>query len=115
MIAHSFRGARLSAIAAVVGLTLAMPASGGASACSRSRPMMSTMPFWSRSAATAFNRVWRGPGLLAAVVTACCGAQSHTRPAARLRETTRRRGLKFGGVWTVLIVTQVALTVTSRP
>jgi predicted permease len=54
-----------------------------------------------------------GLALFAAVITGVLPALKVTRGlASRLRETGTGGGLRFGGVWTALIVGQIALTVT---
>jgi predicted permease len=50
--------------------------------------------------------------LLAAAIAGMVPARKVTHGlGARMRESTARGGLRFGGVWTTVIVTQVALTV----
>lgn len=105
----------LSAIAAAVGLwlaqrtmawavtTFALVANDGA-----------LLPFWITSSLPALSIAYGiGLALLATAVTGILPALKMTRGvSSRLRETTAGGGgLKFGGVWTVLIVAQIAVTV----
>lgn len=106
----------LSALAAAIGLTFARFGIGWAIkaftvAANDGQPL----PFWySQPLPPVAIAYGCGLALLAALVTGVLPALKITRGLqSRLRETTAGGGgLKFGGVWTVLIVTQVAVTVT---
>lgn len=106
----------LSAIAAVAGLTLANAGiRWGIELFTLAANDGQPLPFWfSRPLPPLSIAYGVGLALLAAVVTGVLPALKVTRGLqSRLRETSAGGGgLKFGGVWTVLIVTQVALTVT---
>ncbi|HUR21391.1 MAG TPA: ABC transporter permease, partial [Vicinamibacterales bacterium] len=106
----------LSAIAAVVGLTLARAGIRWAiSAFTLAANEGQPLPFWFSQPLPPLAIAYGcGLALMAAVVTGVLPALKVTRGLhARLRETTAGGGgLKFGGVWTVLIVTQVAVTIT---
>ena len=106
----------LSGVAAVVGLVAARAGIRWAievftMAANDGRPL----PFWFSQPLPPLSIAYGcGLALLAAVVTGVLPALKVTRGMQqRLRETSAGGGgLKFGGVWTVLIVTQVAITVT---
>jgi predicted permease len=72
------------------------------------------LPFWITPRLPLISMAYGvGLALLAAAMTGVLPALKMTRGvSSRLRETTAGGGgLKFGGVWTVLIVSQIALTV----
>ena len=106
----------LSGIAAVIGLTLArVGIRWGISAFTVAANDGQSLPFWFSQPLPPLSIAYGcGLALLAAVVTGVLPALKVTRGLqSRLRETSAGGGgLKFGGVWTVLIVAQVALTVT---
>jgi putative ABC transport system permease protein len=106
----------LSAIAAVVGLSIARAGIGwGIGAFTLAANDGQPLPFWFSQPLPPLSIAYGcGLALLAAVVTGVLPALKVTRGLqSRLRETTAGGGgLKFGGVWTVLIVMQVALTMT---
>ena len=106
----------LSALAAVVGLAVAKAGiQWGIRAFTLAANDGQPLPFWFSQPLPPLSIAYGcGLALLAAVVTGVLPALKVTRGLqSRLRETTAGGGgLKFGGVWTVLIVTQVALTVT---
>ena len=74
---------------------------------------MGQLPFWydvSLSPATVLYAI--GLTVLSAVIAGVLPALKVTRGlGSRLREGTAGGGLRFGGVWTAVIVTQVAITV----
>ena len=73
------------------------------------------LPFWITSTLPPISIAYGiGLALMATAVTGILPALKMTRAiSSRLRETTAGGGgLKFGGVWTVLIVAQIAVTVT---
>jgi putative ABC transport system permease protein len=106
----------LSGLAAVIGLAVAKIGIRWAIqaftvAANDGQPL----PFWFSQPLPPMSIAYGvGLAVLAAVVTGVLPAVKVTRGLqSRLRETTAGGGgLKFGGVWTVLIVSQVALTVT---
>ena len=106
----------LSALAAVIGLALASRAIEWAvGVYMLAANDGQALPFWYTQPMPPIAIAY-GVGLafLSALVTGVLPALKITRGLqSRLRETTAGGGgLKFGGVWTVLIVSQVALTVT---
>lgn len=106
----------LSAIAAVVGLSIASAGiRWGIGAFTLAANDGSPLPFWFSQPLPPLSIAYGcGLALLAAVVTGVLPALKVTRGLqSRLREKSAGGGgLKFGGVWTVLIVMQVALTMT---
>jgi putative ABC transport system permease protein len=106
----------LSGLAAVLGLGLATAGlRWGIEAFAMSANDGQPLPFWfSRTLPRLSIAYGVGLALLSALVTGVLPALKVTRGLqSRLRQSTAGGGgLKFGGVWTVLIVAQVALTVT---
>ena len=73
------------------------------------------LPFWITSTLPPISIAYGiGLALMATAVTGILPALKMTKGvSSRLRETSAGGGgLKFGGVWTVLIVAQIAVTVT---
>jgi predicted permease len=73
------------------------------------------LPFWITSTLPPMSIAYGvGLAIVATLVTGILPAMKMTRGASsRLRETTAGGGgLKFGGIWTVLIVAQIAVTAT---
>jgi predicted permease len=105
----------LSAIAGALGLALAeLAISWGVTTFTLVANDGELLPFWITPALPALSIVYGlGLALCAAAVTGILPALKMTRGlSSRLRETTAGGGgLKFGGVWTVLIVSQIAMTV----
>ena len=72
------------------------------------------LPFWVTPTLPPMSIAYGvGLAMAATLVTGILPAMKMTSGvSSRLRETTAGGGLKFGGVWTVLIVAQVAVTAT---
>jgi putative ABC transport system permease protein len=106
----------LSAIAAIAGLTLGQQAMAwGVNTFTRVANGGELLPFWITSTLPPISIAYGiGLALMATAVTGILPALKMTKGiSSRLRETSAGGGgLKFGGVWTVLIVTQIAVTVT---
>ena len=106
----------LSAIAAIAGLTLGQQAMAwGVNTFTRVANDGELLPFWITSTLPPISIAYGiGLALMATAVTGILPALKMTKGiSSRLRETSAGGGgLKFGGVWTVLIVTQIAVTVT---
>ena len=106
----------LSGLAALIGLALASSGiAWGIKAFTVAANDGQPLPFWFFHRLPPLSIAYAvGLALLSAVVTGVLPAVKVTRGLqSRLRESTAGGGgLKFGGVWTVLIVSQVALTVT---
>jgi putative ABC transport system permease protein len=106
----------LSTIAAVAGLTLGQHAmSWGVNTFVRAANDGELLPFWITSTLPPISIAYGiALALVATAVTGILPALKMTKGiSSRLRETTTGGGgLKFGGVWTVLIVAQIAVTVT---
>ena len=106
----------LSALAAIAGLTLGQQAMAwGVNTFTRVANDGEPLPFWITSTLPPISIAYGiGLALMATAVTGILPALKMTKGlSSRLRETSAGGGgLKFGGVWTVLIVTQVAVTVT---
>ena len=105
----------LSAVAGVAGLTLAQLAmSWGVTTFGVMANDGQQLDFWITPSLPAGSIVYGiGLAFCAALVTGLLPALKMTRGvSSRLRETSGGGGgLKFGGVWTVLIVSQIAVTV----
>ena len=105
----------LSAVAGVAGLALAEWAlSWGVTTFILAANDGKLLPFWITPSLPPLSIVYGvALALCAAAVTGVLPALKMTRSlSARLRETgAGGGGLKFGGVWTLLIVSQIALTV----
>lgn len=106
----------LCGLAAVLGLALARTGiRWGINAFTLAANDGQPLPFWYQQPLPPLSIAYGlGLALLAALVTGVLPALKVTRGLqSRLRETSSGGGgLKFGGVWTVLIVSQVALTMT---
>jgi predicted permease len=106
----------LNGIAALAGLALGQQAmSWGVNTFSRVANDGKLLPFWIAPDLPPISIAYGiGLALLATAVTGILPALKMTKGlSSRLRETTAGGGgLKFGGVWTVLIVAQIAVTVT---
>ena len=106
----------LSTIAAIAGLTLGQQAMTWAvNTFVLAANDGELLPFWITPTLPPVSIAYGiGLALLATMVTGILPALKLTKGiSSRLRETTAGGGgLKFGGVWTVLIVAQVAVTVT---
>ena len=106
----------LSTIAAALGLMLGQQAMAwGVETFARTANDGEPVPFWIISTLPPISIAYGiGLALMATAVTGILPALKMTRGiSSRLRETSAGGGgLKFGGVWTVLIVAQIAVTVT---
>jgi len=104
----------LSTIAAVVGLLLAQQVMvWGVNTFVVVANDGQLLPFWITPSLPPISIVYGiGLGMLAAVVTGILPAIKMTRAvSSRLRETSAGGGgLSFGGIWTVVIVLQIAVT-----
>lgn len=105
----------LSGLAAAVGLVLARISLGwGISAFALAADDGRPLPFWYSPSLPPLSIAYAiGLALFAATITGVLPALKVTRGLAnRLRSSgAGGGGLKFGGIWTVLIVTQIALTI----
>ena len=105
----------LSAVAGAIGLALAeLAMSWGVTTFTLVANDGELLPFWITPSLPPLSIVYGvGLALCAAAVTGVLPALKMTRRlSARLRETSAGGGgLKFGGVWTLLIVSQIAMTV----
>lgn len=105
----------LNAMAAAAGLWLAQQTMvWGVSTFARVANDGKLLPFWITPSLPPLSLVYGvGLALVATAMTGILPALKMTRGvSSRLRETTAGGGgLKFGGVWTVLIVGQIAVTV----
>jgi predicted permease len=105
----------LSALAGALGLTLGeLAMSWGVTTFTLAANDGELLPFWITPTLPPLSLVYGlGLAVCAAAVTGILPALKMTRGlSSRLRETTSGGGgLKFGGVWTVLIVSQIAMTV----
>lgn len=106
----------LNTIAAIAGLTLGQQSMAwGVNTFTRVANHGELLPFWITPTLPPISIAYGiGLALMATAVTGILPALKMTRGiSSRLRETSAGGGgLKFGGVWTVLIVTQIAVTVT---
>lgn len=106
----------LCTIAAIVGLTLGQRAMAwGVNTFILAANDGELLPFWITATLPPISIAYGiGLALFATAVTGMLPALKMTKGiSSRLRETTAGGGgLKFGGVWTVLIVAQIAVTVT---
>ena len=104
-----------SAVAGAIGLMLARVVMGwGVTTFAITANDGELLPFWITASLPPVSIAYGiGLALAAAAVTGILPALKMTRGlATRLRETgAGGGGLKFGGVWTVLIVSQIAVTV----
>ena len=106
----------LSTIATIAGLALGQQAMNwGVNTFTRAANGGEPMAFWITSTLPPISIAYGvGLALMATAVTGILPALKMTTGiSSRLRETTAGAGgLKFGGVWTALIVAQIAATVT---
>ena len=106
----------LNTIATIVGLALGQQAMDwGVNTFTRVANDGELMPFWITATLPPVSIAYGiGLALMATAMTGILPALKMTKGiSSRLRETTAGGGgLKFGGVWTVVIVAQIAVTVT---
>jgi putative ABC transport system permease protein len=105
----------LSALAAIVGLALARMAVGWGVEAFAAAESTNQLPFWLTPRLPPLSIAYGcGLALLAAIVTGVLPAFKMTRGlSSRLRESSAGGGgVTFGGIWTTLIVAQIAVTVT---
>ena len=104
----------LSAMAAIIGLVLAQQVMAwGVNTFTVVANDGELLPFWITPSLPPISIVYGiGLAMLAAAVTGILPAVKMTRAvSSRLRETTAGGGgLSFGGIWTVVIVLQIAVT-----
>jgi putative ABC transport system permease protein len=104
----------LSTLAAAIGLAVAeLGMAWGVNTFTLAANDGKLLPFWITPRLPPISIAYGiGLALCAAAVTGVLPALKMTRGlSARLRETGAGGGLKFGGVWTLLIVSQIAVTV----
>ena len=105
----------LSSLAAIVGLAIAQRVMHwGVTSFVLTANDGKLLPFWITSTLPPMSIAYGvGLAIAATLVTGILPAMKMTRGvSSRLRETSAGGGLKFGGVWTVLIVAQIAVTAT---